>query len=122
MTPLLTLILDSTPNFAQLRLLAITFKRSTTKIIPQWCQICAEIRSAVKLLKHDVRTCWNSTYDVAESGLELRPTVDHITMLKDTGLHAHKLSEEEWKILEDLCDTFKVKSLIFAWTMSLLRR
>jgi hypothetical protein len=52
-----------------------------------------------RALKIDVRTRWNSTYDMIIRALELRQPLDDIAML-DADLNSYRLSEREWELLQ----------------------
>jgi hypothetical protein len=60
-----------------------------------------------KQLIVDVRTRWNSTFLMLERALELRgPLGDVATLDKD--LHAYQITDEEWSMLETVCDLLKM--------------
>ncbi|KAI0745592.1 hypothetical protein C8Q76DRAFT_598751, partial [Earliella scabrosa] len=61
---------------AKIRSLAFKIINSTTKLLPAWNAACAELGMKIRLLPRDVRTRWNSTYDMLETALKYRKVVD----------------------------------------------
>lgn len=62
----------------------------------------------VKLMPRDVRTRWNSTYNMLSFALEYRTAVELLTSDQKNDLRQFELSEEEWDIVRELSDTLKV--------------
>ena len=56
----------------------------------------------------DVRTRWNSTHDMLEFAVQYHAAIDDIAGNKMVNLRRYELSEEEWKIAQQLCDILKV--------------
>lgn len=54
----------------------------------------------------DVRTRWNSTFDMIQTSLELRLALDVLTANVEN-LRKFKISEEEWRLLEKVCGILK---------------
>ncbi|KAL1686623.1 hypothetical protein GGG16DRAFT_41121, partial [Schizophyllum commune] len=60
----------------KLRKLAFKIINSSTILLPAWKEILTELGLRIKLLPRDVRTRWNSTYDMLVSALEHRDAID----------------------------------------------
>ncbi|KAL1724873.1 hypothetical protein EV714DRAFT_180124, partial [Schizophyllum commune] len=60
----------------KLRKLAFKIINSSTILLPAWKEILQELNMRIKLLPRDVRTCWNSTYDMLVSALEHRDAIE----------------------------------------------
>lgn len=59
-------------------------------------------------MPRDVATRWNSTFDMLAFALEYRTAVDDIAGNKTANLWQYELTDEEWRIAEQLHDTLKV--------------
>jgi hAT family C-terminal dimerisation region/BED zinc finger len=60
-----------------------------------------------KALKVDVRTRWNSTYDMIVRALELRQPLDDMAAL-DGELTRYRLDKREWELLPEVCRFLRV--------------
>jgi len=69
-------------------------------------------------MPRDVRTRWNSTYDLLQFALEYRAAIDDIAGNKVANLRKYELADEDWVIASQLCDTLKVRLLI--WNIRLI--
>lgn len=63
-------------------------------------------------MPRDVRTRWNSTYQMLSFAVEYREAVDSLTSDRTMGLRQMELDEEEWKIAGQLCEILKVSHII----------
>ena len=86
----------------QLRKLAFKIVNSTTKLAPVWRDICKELSLEERMIPRDVRTRWNSTYDMIKMAIEYSKAIKRICSDADNGLRDFELSTEEWKIAEQL--------------------
>lgn len=59
-------------------------------------------------MPRDVRTRWNSTYEMLSFALEFREAVDNLASNRTMDLRKLELDDGEWKIVTQLCDVLKV--------------
>jgi hypothetical protein len=59
-------------------------------------------------MPRDVKTRWNSTFEMMEFAITYQKAIDDITDSKTNGLRKYKLSGSEWAIAAQLCDVLKV--------------
>lgn len=94
---------------AQIRTLSFKIINSSTKLLPAWKAVCAEKNLPVRLLPRDVRTRWNSTYDMLNFAIEYHDVVNQMTMRPENGLRAYELTAEAWTVLRQLSKVLKVR-------------
>ncbi|KAI0752332.1 hypothetical protein C8Q80DRAFT_1067557, partial [Daedaleopsis nitida] len=63
---------------AKIHTLSFKIIHSTTCLLPAWKAVCAEVGLSERLLPRDVRTRWNSTYEMLDVALKYRQAVDKI--------------------------------------------
>ncbi len=63
-----------------------------------------------KLLPRDVRTRWNSTYDMADECLRYREAIDRMCADQKYKLRRYELLPAEWEIVRQLREVLKVRS------------
>ena len=76
--------------------------------LPAWCKACAAHKLPVNLIPRDVKTRWNSTYDMVKVAFKYRSAIDDITGDKSLKLRKHELDDDDWKIIGDLIRVLKV--------------
>ncbi|KAG1850973.1 hypothetical protein C8R48DRAFT_613052, partial [Suillus tomentosus] len=88
----------------------LTFKilHSTTILLPAWKSILKDLKLAVRIMLHDVSTCWNSTYDMLNFALEYWKGIDAMTDTRKLGLGEYELKSNEWMLVKQLHDVLKV--------------
>lgn len=59
-------------------------------------------------MPRDVRTRWNSTYEMMEFALTYQKVIDDLTSERDLGLRAYEMDPNEWVIAKQLCEILKV--------------
>ena len=59
-------------------------------------------------MPRDVATRWNSTFDMLQFALRYRTPLDDLTGIREMKLRSYELSEEEWKIAEQLAGVLDV--------------
>ncbi|PIL33222.1 hypothetical protein GSI_04672 [Ganoderma sinense ZZ0214-1] len=102
---------------AKIRNLAFKVVNSTTRLLPQWRALCVSQKVPNTLLPRDVRTRWNSTFDMLEGALSHKKVVDKMTGDKTNGLRACELSKDEWQTAAQLykvLEYFKEATLFFS--------
>lgn len=96
-------------NVCQVRRFAFAVINSTTILLPEWKRVCAAKDLKVKLLPRDVRTRWNSTYDMLVVALAYRSAIDTMTADKPSKQRKNELDEQEWLIIGDLVCVLEVR-------------
>jgi hypothetical protein len=96
----------------QLRKAAFLIKNSTTIILPKWFSILEELALNPRMMPRDVRTRWNSTFDMLNFAVEHRDALDTITGDRDMKLRQYELSEEDWATATELRDVLKASLII----------
>ena len=62
----------------------------------------------MRLIPRDVKTRWNSTYDMLNVAMEYRKVIDDITANKSLKLRQYELDEDGWEVIGDLLHVLKV--------------
>ena len=82
---------------------------------PSW-QILKDVNGKETIIPRDVAMQWNSTYDMLEYCVRYRAAMNRVMQRRDLGLRMFELTDEEWKLAEQLHDSLKVCFLIAsAW-------
>lgn len=97
----------------QLRKLAFKTIHSTTILLPAWDSCFKEIDEALRRMPRDVRTRWNSTYDMLAFALKYRNVIENYTADRKNNLRPYELSEKDWDIIQQLCDILKACAVHF---------
>jgi hypothetical protein len=92
----------------KLRKISFSVIHSSTILLPMWFETLEKLKMKTAKMPRDVRTRWNSTYDMLEFALRYRAAIDEITGNKKADLRRYELDAEEWKVAEQLCSTLKV--------------
>ncbi|GLB43827.1 hypothetical protein LshimejAT787_1500110 [Lyophyllum shimeji] len=92
---------------AKLRKLAFKIINSTTILLPAWKAQLAKLKLAIRIMPRDVRTQWNSTYDMLSFALSYKEGLVALTGDVTNGLRAFELSAAEWEIVGQLQLTLK---------------
>ncbi|TFK79413.1 hypothetical protein K466DRAFT_505605, partial [Polyporus arcularius HHB13444] len=71
---------------AKVRKLAFKIVNSSTILLPAWYELCRELKLAPKLIPRDVKTRWNSTFDMAIATVEYQEPYKRITADAELGL------------------------------------
>jgi hypothetical protein len=95
----------------QIRKLSYKIIQSSTILLPLWKRLVRELCNlAAGLLPRDVRTRWNSTFDMLEGALKFKPVIKKLTEDSDNDLREYELTKEEWEVLVEMRDTLKVSN------------
>ena len=73
-------------HLSQVRKLSFAIIHSTTIRLPAWRKACAANGLCIRLIPCDVRTRWNSVYDMLEMAVRYRSAIDDITANKSLKL------------------------------------
>ena len=85
-------------------------------MLPEWKATLRELRIPERLLPRDVRTRWNSTYDMLDTAVRFRKAIDRMCGDKKNKLRSYELSKEEWEIARQLREILKVRHPMLAPT------
>ncbi|KAI1785793.1 hypothetical protein LXA43DRAFT_836592, partial [Ganoderma leucocontextum] len=110
-------------KMALVKIRKFTFKivNSSTKLLPAWRAVTAEMKLPNRLLPRDVRTHWNSMYDMLNEGLTFRPAIDKMTDDdEEYGLAAFRLKKREWRLMEQLHDVLKLSDLSATYRIAMI--
>jgi hypothetical protein len=87
-----------------------------TILLPCWVQILEDLANninhdlsnplAVQMMPHDIVTCWNSTFNILIFALKYHEAINEISVDRD--MRKYELLEEEWKLVQQLCDILAV--------------
>jgi hypothetical protein len=78
-------------------------------LLHMWYKMLEKLKLEVVKMPCDVRTRWNSTFDMLRFALKYHTAVDDITGNKASNLRQYELGDNKWKIADQLCDTLKVR-------------
>lgn len=77
--------------------------------MPEWKSVLRTLQLPEKLLPRDVKTRWNSTYEMLRVAIEYRAAVDMLCMNKNNNLRSYELTPQEWKTAKQLRHILKVR-------------
>jgi hypothetical protein len=72
----------------------------------------ASIPTKQELPTKYVSTRWNSQLDSAESHRDLRPPIEMMTANSEYKLTRYKLTDPQWKLLNELCECLPVRIFV----------
>ncbi|KAF5335255.1 hypothetical protein D9758_017390 [Tetrapyrgos nigripes] len=102
-------IIPVTKMLVKLRKVSFKTINSSTLLLPQWFSILAEHKKKETVIPRDVKTCWNSTYDMLDYSCEHKRHINAFTSEDaENGLSEFALSKGEWKIAEQLCEVLSI--------------
>ena len=89
--------------------MAFKIINSSTLLLPEWKATLRELRLPERLLPRDVRTRWNSTFDMLDTAVKYRKAIDRMCSDKKNKLRSYELAKEEWEIARQLREVLKVR-------------
>jgi hypothetical protein len=92
----------------KIRKLSFAIIHSTTIALPAWHKACTANSRPIHLIPRDVKTRWNSTYDMLTVAFDYRTVIDDITANKSLKLRRYELDDQDWEVVEDLLRVLKV--------------
>ncbi|KAE9403682.1 hypothetical protein BT96DRAFT_1079562, partial [Gymnopus androsaceus JB14] len=84
---------------------------SLIKVLPAWKKTVADFKLPSKQIPRDVRTRWNSTFDMINMAVQYGTPLNSFINDSNNGLTAFALSTTEWIILENLRDVLQDATL-----------
>lgn len=107
---------------SQIRALSFKIIHSTTRLLPVWKTTCERVGLPERLLPRDVRTRWNSTYEMLDAALKYKKAIDKMCGEKQNKLRELELTSEEWGYVRQLRGVLKVRVPPESYLTSLERR
>ncbi|KAF9038033.1 ribonuclease H-like domain-containing protein, partial [Panaeolus papilionaceus] len=88
----------------------VAFKtiHSSTLLLPAWKRCLKDLGIAIRLIPRDVRTRWNSTYDMLKFVLDHKRAYQSFTADAKNGLRDYELQDSKWDVLKELCAILKI--------------
>ena len=99
-----------TSDLQQICKLAFKTINSTTILLPAWSACLEDLKMAITLIPRDVRTRWNSTYDMLCFILEHKKAYRCFKADDSNDLRDYELKADEWEVVEQLCKILAVRS------------
>ena len=93
--------------------ISFVVKNSSTLILPEWKNILGCLNLASWMIPHDVKTWWNSTYDMLEVVVQYCSVINELTANQRFALQDYEMSLEDWKIAAQLCKVLQV-SIVYS--------
>jgi len=88
--------------------LSFAIVHSTTITLPAWHAACVTHGQHVHLIPCDVKTRWNSTYDMLTVAFDYHLIINNVTGNKTLKLHQYELNDGDWEVVKDLLQVLKV--------------
>jgi hypothetical protein len=83
---------------------------STTVLLLTWKMLLEKHKLAICIMPQDVKTHWNSTYDMLHFALEYKEALKELTSDLRNGLCHFELDNVEWDLMEELAIVLKVRN------------
>ncbi|KAJ6602269.1 hypothetical protein B0H10DRAFT_1712616, partial [Mycena sp. CBHHK59/15] len=103
----------------QVRQFSFAVVNSTTKGLPAWRDACAKHGKRVRVIPRDVRTRWNSVYDMLAVAIEYKAVFNDMTVNRDLDYRKFDISNADLRCwlemyLTNLYQVFKDATLYFS--------
>jgi hypothetical protein len=92
----------------KIRKLSFAIIHSTTIALPAWHKACTTNSCPICLIPHDVKTCWNSMYNMLTVAFDYCTVINDITANKSLKLRCYELDDQDWEVVVDLLRVLKV--------------
>jgi hypothetical protein len=93
-----------------MRKLSFKIIHSSTILLPVWKACVKKSGLTECIMLRDVRTRWNSTFDMLVFALEYRKAMDTMTADRQNDLRHLEFSEREWEIMGQLTRVLRVST------------
>ncbi|PPQ84663.1 hypothetical protein CVT26_004180 [Gymnopilus dilepis] len=100
-------VVPITRMLVKLRKLAFKIVHSTTILLPAWKALLVKLELAARIMPRDVKTRWNSTYDMLAFAIEYKDALKELTGDLGNGLQAFELNDDEWELAEELANVLE---------------
>ena len=80
----------------------------STTILPAWHKACTANSCPIHLIPCDVKTCWNSIYDMLTVAFDYCTVIDDTMANKSLKLCHYELDDQDWEVIVDLLQVLKV--------------
>ncbi|KAJ7310652.1 hypothetical protein DFH08DRAFT_629128, partial [Mycena albidolilacea] len=97
-----------------IRKLAFAIIHSTTIGLPAWRKACTDNGMRARLIPRDVRTRWNSLYDMLSVAVTYKDVINAFTGDRNLGYRAYDLTNAQWTFIEDMLHVLKDATLYFS--------
>jgi hypothetical protein len=99
-------------SFSQVRRFSFAIIHSTTIGLPAWRKACTDHDLPPRLIPRDVRTRWNSVYDMLTVAVKYKDVINYMTGNHDLSYRQFEISNGEWTLLEDMLHVLKVQYML----------
>jgi len=78
-------------------------------LLPAWKVILKNLELAIWIMPHNVKTHWNSMYDMLSFALKYKEALKELTSDLSNNLHSFKLNDTEWELVAEIMENLKVR-------------
>ncbi|KAF8137852.1 hypothetical protein K438DRAFT_1486444, partial [Mycena galopus ATCC 62051] len=82
--------------------------------LPTWLKKCEDHGMGRRLIPRDVRTRWNSLYDMLVVAIMYKKVINDFTGDRELGFRAYDLTDMQWTLLGDMVHVLKDATLYFS--------
>jgi hypothetical protein len=95
-------------SLSQVRKISFAVKNSSTLALPEWFNILDRLSLAPRMIPRDVKTQWNSMYDMLNVAVQYCIAINELTANQKFGLQDYEISTKDWKTTAQLCKVLQV--------------